>query len=81
MIRSARECSDGWVTVTDTGVNKLLSTLNPHKAPGPDQIKLRLLKECAKEIAPIFTILFNRSITCASIPFDWSRSGKCNADI
>ena len=39
-----------------------------------DQIEPRVLKECAKEIAPIFTILFNKSITRGAIPFDWSQA-------
>ena len=34
------------------GVTKILNGLGPHKAPGPDQISSRFLKEMATEISP-----------------------------
>ena len=34
------------------GVEKLLSTIQPHKAAGPDQIPCRILKELAPELTP-----------------------------
>ena len=33
------------ITVTSKGIEKLLSNLNRHKATGPDQIKLIMLKK------------------------------------
>ena len=48
------------ITITCEGIAKLLN-LNPNKAAGPDEIKHRVLKELATEIAPILTTLYNLS--------------------
>ena len=45
------------ITITCEGIAKLLLNLNPNKADGPDEIKPRVLKELATEIAPILTII------------------------
>jgi hypothetical protein len=42
------------INITVSGVEKLLSKLNPTKAAGPDNITPRVLKELAPFIAPIF---------------------------
>ena len=41
----------GHITITESGVQTMLAGLNPHKAPGPDQ-----LKEAATELTPVFTL-------------------------
>jgi hypothetical protein len=43
------------IQITEEGATKLLKNLNPHKAPGPDNIAPRVLKELA-------TIMFMYSI-------------------
>ena len=48
-----------------------LLNLDIHKAVGPDQIPPRLLKECAHQIAPSLSLLFNRSISEGSLPDEW----------
>ena len=48
-----------------------LSTLNPHKACGPDQICSRLLKEGAEIIASPLAELFNKSLSDGVLPLDW----------
>ena len=47
------------INITCPGVLKLLQTLNPNKAAGPDNIPV--LKELAPEIAPILTIIFRKT--------------------
>ena len=42
-----------------------------HKATGPDGIPGMLLKTAAAEIAPIFRIIFNASLSQNKIPDDW----------
>ena len=37
----------GEITVDPKGVTKLLNNLNIHKAPGPDGLSARVLKECS----------------------------------
>ena len=49
----------GEITVDPNGVIKLLNNLNIHKAPGPDGLSARVLKECSSEIAPVLTYIFN----------------------
>ena len=50
------------IIIHHNGVMKLLTSLNPHKATGPDSIPGRLLKETAKEITPALTFIFQASI-------------------
>lgn len=51
--------------------SQVLKELDPLKSPGDDNIPTRLLKECAKEIAPSLTLLFNLSFDHQEIPQDW----------
>ena len=50
------------IVVTKEGVAKLLKSLNPSKALGPDELQPRVLKELATELGPIFAHLFHQSI-------------------
>ena len=59
------------IYIVNYGVQKLLEQLNPHKASGPDGIKGTIVKELAKEIAPILTIIFNISYDTGTIPEQW----------
>lgn len=57
--------------ISCNGVQNLLETLDPSKACGPDNIPTRILKLCAKEIAPVLTVIFIQSLTSRRIPNDW----------
>jgi hypothetical protein len=59
------------ITVTVPGVKKLLDDIKPHKASGPDEIPGRVLRECAASIAPVFTKIFNKSLSSGELPSDW----------
>jgi hypothetical protein len=61
----------GDINIANTGVEKLLQNLNPHKAAGPDNIRPMVLKELASEISPIMSIIYNVSIKTGEIPDDW----------
>ena len=61
-------------SVTMEGVKKLLHRSNPGKASGPDLIPARLLKECSKDLAPILTTIFNKSLQTGSVPTDWKKA-------
>jgi hypothetical protein len=39
----------------------LLKNINPSKASGPDNIPNRILKECAKQLAPGLTSIYHKS--------------------
>ena len=58
------------IIIHHNGVMKLLTSLNPHKAMGPDSIPGRLLKETAKEITPALTFTFQAS---SKISSDWKQ--------
>ena len=59
------------ITVTEDGVLKLLKNIQTAKAPGPDSIPNRVLKECASELAPSITLLFQKSLDTGCLPRDW----------
>ena len=51
---------------------KLLTGLNPNQDQGPDETSPQLLKELHTEIAPILTIIFQRSLDTGIVPKDWN---------
>ena len=59
------------IKVSCTRNFKLLRKLDVHKAPGPDGLSPKLLKELADELAPILTLLFQTSLQQGKIPDDW----------
>ena len=62
------------IAVSCDGVQNLLETLDASKTSGPDNIPTRILKFCAKEIAPILTVIFIQSLTSRHIPNDWLKA-------
>ena len=62
-------CPD--IVITCPGVVKLLSSLKAHKAPGPDGVSPRVLKELATTIGPILTVIYQRSYDTGVVPEDW----------
>jgi hypothetical protein len=52
-------------------VASLLSELDITKYSGPDNISPRILKECAHELAPSLTGIFNLSLSTGELPSDW----------
>ena len=59
------------VDISTGGVLKLLTSLNPSKAAGPDAIKPVVLKELANETAPVVTAIFQLSLDIGTVPLDW----------
>ena len=41
---------------------------------GPDQIHPRVLKQLATAVAPIFTVIFNKSLHSGEVPEDWRKA-------
>nr|XP_049595883.1 uncharacterized protein LOC125980593 [Syngnathus scovelli] len=56
------------LTVQEHKVRKVLLTVNPRKAAGPDGVPGKVLRACAEELAPTFTTIFNRSLALATVP-------------
>ena len=66
------------LTIRENGVEKLPQDINPSKASGPDGIPNYILKECASQIAPSLTVIFQKSIDTGTLPEDWlSASISC----
>ena len=59
------------INITCERVKKLLKTLNPHKAGGPDGISPRVLRELAEELAPAVITIFQSSLSSGVDPADW----------
>jgi hypothetical protein len=53
--------------IRSEGIEKLLKNINPSKASGPN----RILKECAKQLAPGLTSIYQKSIDTGTLPRDW----------
>ncbi|KAK3540831.1 hypothetical protein QTP86_002361 [Hemibagrus guttatus] len=52
-------------------VKRTLCRVNPWKSAGPDNIPGRVLRECAEQLADVFTDIFNISLSCCSyVPQD-----------
>ena len=64
------------IQFSEDDVRKLLIKLKPEKAPGPDQMHPKLLKECPSLAKPIY-ILFRRSLDSGILPREWKTSNVC----
>ena len=51
-----------------------MKKINPNKAQGPDNIQNRVLKECATELTPAVTTLFNLSLSTSTLPSAWIKA-------
>ena len=60
--------------INNKGVLKLLKDLNPLKAQEPDAILSRFLKECAEEIAPALTLVYQALQQQRTISDDWKKA-------
>lgn len=49
-------------------VKRAFCSVNPRKAAGPDGIPGRVLRDCADQLAEVFTYIFNLSLSTCSIP-------------
>jgi hypothetical protein len=48
-----------------------LTNLQIHKATGPDNVSCWLLKETAKQIAPMLQLFFQASLDQGTLPKEW----------
>ncbi|KAK1792067.1 hypothetical protein P4O66_001845 [Electrophorus voltai] len=54
--------------ITDSDVRNVFKRVNTRKAAGPYGICGRVLKACANQLAPVFTDIFNLSLTLGIVP-------------
>ena len=62
------------LTKTSERIEKLLRDLKPNKAPVPDSVPARFLKETATEFAPALSAFSTQSLNEATLPKDWSQA-------
>ena len=62
------------LNIDPVGVQKLLKDLDAYKAPGPDNIPPRLLKDTADLMAPLLTLIFQASLYQGLVPDDWKKA-------
>ncbi|KAK1797973.1 hypothetical protein P4O66_000734 [Electrophorus voltai] len=55
-------------------MRRVFKRVNTRKAVGPDSICGRVLKACADQLAPVFTDIFNLSLTLGIVPSSFKRS-------
>ena len=64
-----QQCPDiDQIVVSQDGVQKLLQDIKTEKATGPDSIPNLVLKECAKELSPAITCIFQASLDTGELP-------------
>ena len=59
------------VQVSEKHIERILSTLEPEKSQGPDNMHPRVLKSLSKHIAKPITNIFMTSISTGEVPHDW----------
>ncbi|KAK1784000.1 hypothetical protein P4O66_004501, partial [Electrophorus voltai] len=60
--------------ITESDVRRVFKRVNTRKAVGPNGICGRVLKACADQLAPVFTDIFNLSLTLGIVPSSFKRS-------
>ena len=60
--------------VQESDVKSQFKHLNAKKAPGPDGISPRLLKNCADQLSGVFTNIFNLSLELGKVPECFKKS-------
>ena len=59
------------IKIHRAGLLKLLLSIDPNKANGPDNVPSKFLKTCAHEVVDIYVTLFQASLDQGIVPPDW----------
>ena len=65
------------ISISQSGIHHLLTTLIEHEASKLDRISPYILKHCANEITPLLYVLFNQSLSTSLLPNDWLKVNIC----
>ena len=71
ILMNIKTCFLSNIFFTESGVFKVLSSLDGSKACGPDGVLPAVLKQCAKELTPSLVTLFNLSMEQSEVPISW----------
>ena len=59
------------------GISKLLCGLDNNKAPGPDGIHPRILRQLNRAIVPTLQVILEKTYREGDVPGDWRRANIC----
>ena len=59
------------INISTEEVYKLLKNQHPHKATGPDEIPVFIIRAAASQLAPILARIYQRTLDHGEIPQDW----------
>ena len=59
------------LNINPNGVEKIVASINVKKSTGPDSIPNIILKDCAKQISPALSAIFQCSIDNGELQDDW----------
>ncbi|CAB4033092.1 Hypothetical predicted protein, partial [Paramuricea clavata] len=59
------------ISLDSVDVLAAIKTIDSSKAQGPDKIPAKILVECAEQISPSLTDLFNLSLQSGTLPTEW----------
>ena len=77
------------IVFSENDVFQVLKKLDINKGSGPNDVPLRVLDQCAAELTPSLTALFNMSMSTCALPDSWKhafvvpihkKGDKCKAD-
>ena len=51
-----------------------IDKLNVSKAPGPDGIHARIIKECKESFSTVFHVIFKKSLNEGLLPKQWKQA-------
>ena len=60
--------------ISTNGLLKLIGTLKPHKAAGPDNVRPFMLRDLCDVIAPVLQAVFTRSYETGQLPKQWKEA-------
>ena len=62
------------INISPDDVRDAISLLKPYKAPGPNSVSPKLIKEAKNELAHPLSKLFNLSLTLKAFPDSWKQA-------
>jgi hypothetical protein len=62
------------IVITQQKVEASIDRLKKDSAPGPDQIRPRLLKELKKQVSKPLSIIFRKSLDRGEVPKEWKKA-------
>ena len=74
LLQELKDKNDPTPAITLSDVNSALSKINASKAPGPDHVSGKVLKECRLQLSGILGDIFQQSVDTQQIPISWITS-------